>query len=62
MDQLITIKQFSYMYNGVSNVNPPLGYDDDKFVSSQTVAVKFQVHLLNFPMPKNPEAKFEYSF
>lgn len=50
------------MYNDLSDTNPPLGHDIDKFVFGQTVVVKFQVHLLNFWMSKNPEAKFKYTF
>ncbi len=62
MDQLITMKRFSFTYNGMSDTNPPPGYDIDKFVPDQTVVVQFQVHLLNFQTSKNPEAKFEYTF
>lgn len=37
MDELITIKYFPFMYNGVNNANPLFGYDIDKFVSGLTV-------------------------
>lgn len=56
------MKQFLFMYNGVSDVNLSLGHNIDKFVSCQTVAVQFQVHSLNFWTQKDPEAKFEYTF
>lgn len=50
------------MYNGVSDTNPPPGHNINIFVLSQTVAVEFQVHLLNIWMPKDLEVKFEYIF
>ncbi len=62
MDKLITMKQFPFTYNGVSDANPPPSYDIDKFVSGQNVVIQFQVYSLNFWMPKNPEAKFKYTF
>ena len=62
MNWLITIKRFPFMYNGMSDANPPPGHDIDKFVPNQTVAVQFQIHLLNFWMPKDPKAKFGYIF
>lgn len=62
IDQLIKIKQFLLTYNGISNVNPPLGHDIDKFVPSQTVAVLFSVHLLNFQTSKDSKSKFKYIF
>ncbi len=62
MDQLITMKRFSFTYNGVSDANPPPDYDIDKFVPTRTIVVQFQVHLLNFWTPKDLEAKFEYTF
>ncbi len=46
----------------MSDANLPLGHDINKFVPSRTIAVQFQVHLLNFWTPKDPEAKLEYIF
>lgn len=58
MDQLITIKRFLFIYNSVSDTNPPPGHDIDKFIPGQTIAIQFQVHLLNFGMSKDPEVIF----
>lgn len=62
MDQLITIKRFSLLYNGVSDINPTPGHDINKFVPGQTIAVQFQVYLLNFLMSKDLRVKFGYTF
>lgn len=37
MNQLITMKQFLFMYNSMGNANPLSGQDIDKFVAGQTV-------------------------
>lgn len=56
------MKQFILTYNGVTDADLPPDQDINKFVPGWTIAVQFQLHLLNFWPTKNLEAKFEYIF
>lgn len=56
------MKLFLFLNNDMSNVNPLCGHDIDKFVPSRTITLQFEIHLLNFRMAKDPEAKFKYTF
>lgn len=62
MEELTYFGQFPFIYNGITNTNPNPGHSFDEFVSSQTIAVQFQVHSLNFRTAKKPDAEFEYTF
>lgn len=62
MKRLYNKKIFPFTYNGISDINPNLGYDIEQFWLRRNVASKFSTHIINFKSTAKSDNTFNYKF
>lgn len=62
MGQLYDRKKFSFIYNGVNDKNPNLGYNIEKLYQRYKVTIEFITHIINFKTVSKLDLTFNYNF
>lgn len=62
IEELIHFGSFLFIYNDMIDINLNANHTFNKFISSKTITIQFQVYSLNFWTAKKSDAKFKYYF